>query len=292
MVKVTGAWVPESRQGKVMGFLSLSYLIGDVFVRNVLGLFVKEGMSWRNVVLTSAAINAAIVIPVMFVVRDTPKSRNLAAVVLQSQGEGRRVPFLESLKRLFRIYPFLLVCVISFMLTLIRETFNVYSVAYLESTGGGDNSAFASSLFPLFGIPSVLIAGYLIDHLPIRSKGFVVVVPCALLGIPLCVLGFVSISFEVAIGMLACTGLFIFGPYSLLAGKYALEFGGLEMSGTASAITDASGYIGAVIVMMISSLDIGYSTMFQLLFFIALGTCGTSILFSLQFVRWKNAVTK
>ena len=64
-----------------------------------------------------------------------------------------------------------MLCVLSFLVTLIREAFMVYSVPFLLSFDGVTpaQAASASSVISLLGIPSVIVVGLLVDCLPLTT---------------------------------------------------------------------------------------------------------------------------
>lgn len=79
------------------------------------------------------------------------------------------------LRSLVRDTRFLLVCLLSFLFTAVRETLTTFSVSYLISLGASDSTAAAAStVLALCGAPSVYLAGVLFDKVPTKWRGGVV----------------------------------------------------------------------------------------------------------------------
>ena len=80
---------------------------------------------------------------------------------------------------------FWLVCLISIGVTLMRETFNVWTPTYFTQALGLSNADAAqrSALFPLFGGVSVVLAGFLSDKLGPKGRARIILVgaPCGVL---------------------------------------------------------------------------------------------------------------
>ena len=72
VVQLAGSWVPHTRHGRVMGILSLSFLVGDVFARGVLAVLVARDVSWVVVVLFSGIITMTALIPWYFILKPDP----------------------------------------------------------------------------------------------------------------------------------------------------------------------------------------------------------------------------
>jgi len=145
---------------------------------------------------------------------------------------------------------FWLVCLLSFGMTIVRETFNIWTPTYFtQSVGLSDATAASSSaLFPLFGGISVLAAGFLSDRLGISGRAAIILWGLVLAGIAL--LALANVRFESKAGpvlLVAAVAFLVLGPYSYLAGAIALDFGGKQGSATASGFIDGVGYIGGVL---------------------------------------------
>src|SRR5262249_45418235 len=144
---------------------------------------------------------------------------------------------------------FWLVCLVSLGLTLVREAFNAWIPTYLVEVYGltqGD-AAQKSSLFPFVGGVSVLCVGALSDR--VRSHRLVLAVPFLCIGAAALLAigsGMAMRSENMGLVLLAVVAFLVLGPYSLLAGAIAVEFGGRRGSATAAGLIDTAGYLGAV----------------------------------------------
>jgi len=146
---------------------------------------------------------------------------------------------------------FWLVCAISCGLTLIREAFNAWIPAYLVDVHGLSvgRAAQFSSLFPFVGGLSTLAAGFASDRVR-HGNRIAILAPCLLLCVgSLLALAVASSSRSLTGSLWAIifVAFWLLGPYSLLAGAVALDFGGRRGSATAAGLIDSAGYLGAVL---------------------------------------------
>ena len=230
MVRIVKTAVDVEYHGRLMGFLALSFLSGDAFVRYVQGMWLSgdgngdglftakffSGMGWQRLFVVSAfctlicggigILCARIVIGRLqddrFAEAATAapeQHAGVSSVEMAAAGEERAPPILQSdhglrdttrdhdhmLHRetddkaeptscsalvlpLLSSPQFLLLAAMSFQIDLIRESFLVFSVPYLESlvpTSAAGVAPKISSLLSLLGIPSVLVVGFLVDRL-------------------------------------------------------------------------------------------------------------------------------
>jgi MFS transporter, OPA family, glycerol-3-phosphate transporter len=161
----------------------------------------------------------------------------------------------ENLADLLRPYttavPFWLVCAVSCGLTLIREAFNAWIPVYLVDVHGLSvgQAAQYSSMFPFIGGLSTLAAGIASDYVS-RGARIAIAIPCLVLcsgSLVLLAVASASHSLPLALIAMALVAFWLLGPYSLLAGAVALDFGGRRGSATAAGLIDSAGYLGAVL---------------------------------------------
>jgi OPA family glycerol-3-phosphate transporter-like MFS transporter len=142
--------------------------------------------------------------------------------------------------------------VLSFGCTIVRETFNIWTPAYLRDYLGysmGD-AAGMSAIFPGVGAVSVLLTGWLSDRLGLNGRTLLMFVGLTATAVAL--LGLMSIPSRaggtllplLAIGSIAFC---LLGPYSYLGGAFALDFGGKQGSAVASGMIDGIGYLGGIL---------------------------------------------
>src|SRR5262249_3017468 len=135
-------------------------------------------------------------------------------------------------------------------------------------------AASTSALFPFFGGVSVILCGWLSDWFGRKGRAGLMLAGLALAGIVLMILGsgMIGSSRTWPVILVALVGFLVVGPYSLLAGAVAMDFGGKQGSGTASGIIDGVGYLGGVLAgdsMARISVNYGWDGAFRLLAVVA-----------------------
>jgi len=292
LVKITSRWIPVQRHATVMGFLSMSYLIGDALTRWYLGEAISWGAGWRGVFLISAATLAVVALVSVFTLKSSPHDVGLQepaanpANVFGEQGEQPRPTNLKGLLGpLLTNRVFWLISAINFGLTLLRESFNFWVPTYLFEVGqvNAGEAAIKSLLFPLVGAVAVLVAGKLSDSMGGRH-GRVLVPSLALLVVATFALATIPTEGkpELALGLICAVSFFLLGPYSFLSGVMALDIGGKQGSSTAAGLVDSAGYLGAVLSGLgIGALaeNYGWSTAFGFLAGVALVTAVIGVVY-------------
>lgn len=283
LVKMTSRWFSYSSYGAAMGIISLSFLFGDFLSRLFLGQLIKNGMAWQQIFYVAAAILGGIFVVSLFFIRESPQdvgqpepSANPANLFGEQASTDPTPPGIGALLLpLLRNPTFWVVCVLSFGFTLVRETFGTWTPQYLHEVAhmAKGDAAQASSLFPLFGGFSVLLAGFLSDRLGQAGRALIIVVGL-LLAIPaLLVMGHAPLggSQLLSMVMLGTVAFLLLGPYSFLAGAISLDFGGKRGSATASGWIDGVGYLGGIIAgETVGKLaEKGWSSAFDLLALVA-----------------------
>jgi MFS transporter, OPA family, glycerol-3-phosphate transporter len=137
LIKVSSKWFNYSSYGSVIGLLSISYLVGDALARQQMGVLIERGYGWRALFLFAAIVAAAMLLANLLWLREsrieaghteaTPNPLNLFAAT-----ESRPTSLSALLLPLLRSRAFLLVCLLSFACTIIRETFNTWTPVYLR----------------------------------------------------------------------------------------------------------------------------------------------------------------
>ncbi|HKD55677.1 MAG TPA: MFS transporter [Steroidobacteraceae bacterium] len=257
LVKVSSRWFDYSSYGSILGVLSLSYLVGDALARQQMGLLIGHGYGWRALFLFAGTVTAVMLLASLLWLRESrteeghveaaPNPRNLFAA-----SEAQPASVAALLVPLLRSRAFLLVCLLSFACTIIRETFNTWTPMYLRDHLGYSmsDSAGLSAVFPGVGAVSVLGAGWLSDRLGLNGRSLLLFLGLTATAAALLVLMSVragaghSLLAIIAIGAVAFC---LLGPYSYLGGAFALDFGGKQASAASSGIIDGIGYLGGVL---------------------------------------------
>jgi OPA family glycerol-3-phosphate transporter-like MFS transporter len=256
-VKIAAQWFPFQQYGTVMAIVSLSYLFGDAAARQFMGLLISQGLGWRAVFLAAAAILAVLFVACLWL-RESPSQagepeppenpQNLFVTETDKYGAPRLG---ELLRPFLHSRVFWLACALSLGMTLLRETFSLWTPTYFGQATGmtpGD-AASASALFPFFGGISVIFCGWLSDRLGRGGRAALMLGGLALAGVVLLVLaiGLPRDSRTWSVVLVALVGCLVIGPYSFLAGAISLDFGGKRGGGTASGFIDGIGYFGGVL---------------------------------------------
>jgi OPA family glycerol-3-phosphate transporter-like MFS transporter len=257
LIKVSSKWFDFSSYGTIIGILSLSYLVGDAVARQCMGLLIQEGFGWRALFYFAAAVAGVFLVANFLLLRESrtqegydeakPNPLNLFA-----EKESRPASVAALLRPLLRSRAFVLVCLLSFGCTIIRETFNTWTPVYLRDYLGYSvsNSAGMSAIFPGVGAVSVLATGWLSDRLGVNGRSLILFLGLAATAAALLALMSMrpssagSVLALVAIGAIAFC---LLGPYSYLGGAFALDFGGKQASAVSSGIIDGVGYLGGVL---------------------------------------------
>ena len=258
LVKITSNWFPFGQYGIIMGLLSLSFLFGDVVARFFLGGLINAGFGWRGVFYAAAATLTAIAVIDFFLLKSSPRDigepephvnpHNLYG----EEGEKKRPENLKALLApFFKSFGFWMVTIMSLGLTLMRESFNFWTPTYLAEVGGlaAGEAAQYSLLFPLFGGFSVIVFGYLADHLAMGKRSVAILVGLVPLVVVLVLMGSLKGTTGALLPMIlvSLAAFLMIGPYSFLAGAISLDLGGKQGSSTAAGLIDSAGYLGGTL---------------------------------------------
>jgi OPA family glycerol-3-phosphate transporter-like MFS transporter len=257
LIKLSSRWFDYTSYGSIIGILSISYLVGDALARQQMGWLIERGFGWRSLFLFAAIVAGVALLANVLWLRESrvdeghvearPNPLNLFA-----DSESRPASIGALLLPLLRSRAFLLVCLLSFTCTIIRETFNTWTPVYLHDHLGYSmsRSAGMSAIFPGVGVVSVLVAGWLSDRLGLSGRSLLMFLGLGGAAAALLVLTSVRPGPSVALLPLVTIGVTAFcvlGPYSYLGGAFAADFGGKQASAASSGIIDGIGYFGGVL---------------------------------------------
>lgn len=258
MVKITSRWFSYSAYGTAMGFISLSYLFGDAASREFMARLIDAGLGWHGVFFAAAGTLAVLLLLNLVLLKETPAGRGLPeppanpANLFGPAGEQPKPASLGSvLGRFARSPAFWLVCLLSLGVTILRETFNLWTPTYFTQAVGLTvaDAAHKSALFPFFGGVSVLLAGFASDRLGKNGRATIIFYGLLLTTGALMVLAWGNFgrSQLAPVALVTLVAFVMIGPYSYLAGAISLDFGGKQGSATASGLIDGIGYLGGVL---------------------------------------------
>jgi OPA family glycerol-3-phosphate transporter-like MFS transporter len=232
----------------------------------------------------AAAVLLVIAVLDIFLVKESPERLGLPAppvnpdnLFTEKGAEERAASLKELLLPYFRSLSFRLVLVMSFGLTAIREAFNFWVPTYLFEVAGMSESAASkfSSLYPVFGMVSILAAGYLSDTVARGRRGVIILLALLLMT---AILGLMSANLAgdwLPLLFISLVGLLLLGPYSFLAGAMSLDAGGRKGAATAAGLVDAFGYVGGTLSLWLTGLlaqRVGWNGAFAVLALLAAST--------------------
>jgi sugar phosphate permease len=255
-VKITAKWFSFRRYGSVMAIMSLSFLFGDAIARQFMGLLIAIGFGWRGVFAVCAGVLALLLGLCLLLLRESPAaigqpepSANPANLFAANTVATPSVRIL--LLTLLASGEFRLACILSLGLTIVKETFSLWTPTYFVQTTGMSAAAAAgnSAVFPLLGGISVLLCGWLSDRLGRAGRAAVILAGLVLAGFALLALASGSAygSRFWTVAIVSLVAFLVVGPYSYLAGAISLDFGGKQASGTTSGLIDGIGYLGGIV---------------------------------------------
>ena len=231
MIKITSRWFSYTRYGTVMAVISLSFLFGDALARAFMGRLIEAGLGWRGVFWVGAGVLSILWVINFALVRESPGELGFPEPQTNPEnlfGELGQDPHPDTAGSLWttlgRSPAFWLVCLLSLGITLMRETFNNWTPAYLEEgihlTKG--DAASLSSLFPFFGGMSVVLVGVLGDRFGRGMRAAIILIGMVLCAVVLAILGMTNLTgrSREALILVSIVGFLLIGPYSYLAGGY------------------------------------------------------------------------
>ena len=267
MIKQTSQWFASEKLPFACGLLSLSFVIGGAAAVPFAGLIAQATHdSWRAV-LAAPSLVLALVAAICWIVLPR-RARKASSTDSVSAGTNEPAPGVDYLKpekvtarppgfrysqvlRLFGERKFLVVLGLSFALTLVRETFNFWTVDLMRTEGGSGTStvlaAFLSAPFDLCGAAGIIFMGWSFGRLRPGGRQRLLV---ALLGLLTVLLATLPALFSRRIWVLPAgiglIGFLVCGPYSLLAGVLSVEVRGEPFAATVSGLVDAVGYVAGI----------------------------------------------
>ncbi|MGI4967451.1 MAG: MFS transporter [Janthinobacterium lividum] len=303
LVKLTANWFSYRSYGRIMGLLSLSYLVGDIAAKLVLGQLLAWGLGWRGLFMAAAGVLALVALANWLSLATTPASVGLEAppasptslFTSPDPSADRPTSLGALLKPYFRSPSFLLMLGLSFGLTALREAFSFWVPTYLVEAAHLSDSAASqySALYSGFGMVSILGAGYLSDAWLRGQRGPLILVASAGLVPVLLLMSRSGGSSLWPLVFISLAGLLLLGPYSFLAGAMSLDAGGRQGAATASGLVDAVGYAGATGALWLTGTlaeHQGWSVAFLALALLAAATAVVALVFYRTQERQPNAV--
>ncbi|HJS88720.1 MAG TPA: MFS transporter [Steroidobacteraceae bacterium] len=256
LIKVSSRWFDYSSHGAVIGVLSLSYLIGDAGAREWMGALIAHGYGWRSLFALAAVVSGAMFIANFALLRESRVAAGHSDTVANplnvfAHSKAPPASIKERLGPLLKSPAFLMVCVLSLVCTIVRETFNDWTPVYMRDFVhlSMSNAAAFSAVFPGVGAVSVLLTGWFGDRLGSNGRPLLLFLGLTGTAVALFLLTLIhpgATDTALPIALIGVVGFCLLGPYAYLGGAMALDFGGKDAGAVASGIIDGVGYIGAV----------------------------------------------
>ena len=255
LVKVSSNWFHYTRYGTVAALLACSYLVGDAIARPSMGLLLDFGVSWRGLFVFGAAVAATLFLANLWLLRESCTEEGFPEAVANPRNvfatASRPQSYLTLVLPLLRSRPFLMVCLLGFATTMVRETFNTWNPSYFHEFLGvsASHAAMMSAVFPGVGALAAVLAGWASDRLGHNCRGlllFLGLVVCAAALLLLSQLRAGTSGTVLPLVMIGVVAFALLGPYTFLPGAFALDFGGKQAGAVASGLVDGTGYFGGV----------------------------------------------
>lgn len=268
-LKLVPEWFGPAKLAFACGLLSLSFVFGGALATSLAGLIAGLTHDSWPAVLGFPSIVLLILAGLCWWIVPAPTRTPEAK-------EAREKLPTYSLSRtlaLFTERKFLVVIALSFTLTLLRETFNFWTVDFIRTEGGADVSskvaAFLSTPFDLCGAGGIVLMGWIFGRLQPAGRQRLLVV---ILGTLSLLLATLPQLFHFGLWVLAAgvglIGFLVYGPYSLLGGVLSVEVRGKEFAATVSGLVDGTGYFAGIMsgtvfgkLLMMGGYRLGFQTM-------------------------------
>jgi len=257
LVKVSSQWFHYSRYGTVVAILTCSYFIGDASARQTMGLLLHLGIGWRGLFLFGAGVAGCMFLVNLLFLRESrveeghPEAEANPGNVFAG-ATSAPTNYLSLVLPLLRSRAFLMVCLLGFAATMVRETFYTWNPVYLHEFlgyGVGD-AAMLSAIFPAVGAVSSLSAGWTSDRLGANCRALLLCFGLGCTAVVLLILAMLrpaSAGLVLPVVMIGLAAFTLLGPYAFLPGAFALDFGGKRAGAVASGLVDGTGYLGGVL---------------------------------------------
>ncbi|MBI3544941.1 MAG: MFS transporter, partial [Deltaproteobacteria bacterium] len=172
LVNVMSRWFSSRQYGTAMGVMSINYQFGGVLATVFAGYLLSLGFGWRALFFIPALVLAAIGVVGWFLIKGCPtdvghelRHDDAAGPAAGSvHASDANLSYLARFKLVLSDPAFLVMCALSFIITLLRECFNTWMPAYFSDMGASASmAAFKSAVFPLMGCVGTLFAGWFSD---------------------------------------------------------------------------------------------------------------------------------
>lgn len=283
LTKTIGAWYSSDKNGRVMGAISVSFQFGGAIAALFAGFLVANGVSWQGVFVYPAMVLSVIWVYAYFASREKPSDVVEGAIAVEGDsakkqladyGDEETPPVMVILKTLLNLPIYRQLLVFSFLTTLLRSVFLIWTPKFLFDIGQGASAAILkSAIFPLLGVAGTLFIGWYTDHYAKNGdRARMMWMMLALLVVCTAAISVLSAAaspnYNLILFFLGGSGFFLLGPYSMSSGALTLDIAGAKGAGSCTGILDGLGYIGGAIAAFAAgamSDALGWPQVFQVL---------------------------
>lgn len=303
LTKTIGNWYPPERNGTVMGLISVNFQFGGVAATLFAGFLVAMGVAWQGLFVYPALVLAGILVWSIMASRADPQDvvpgvtfgrSETGKKQLADYGDESQLEVKTILKTLLGLPIYRQLLVFSFLTTLLRSVFLIWTPKFLFDIGLGASTAILqSAIFPFLGVIGTVFIGWYTDHYASngdRARTMWIMLLC--LVVSLLVITALSNaetpSYTLIMIALGSSGFFLLGPYSMSSGCLTLDIAGPKGAGSCTGIIDGLGYIGGAIAAFSAgylSDYLGWSQVFLILTGFAVISTGSAYLMSREFQR-------
>jgi sugar phosphate permease len=262
LTKTIGSWYSSDKNGRVMGAISISFQSGGAIAALFAGFLVANGASWQGVFVYPALVLSVIWVWAFFASRAKPADVVPGAIAVEGEsakkqladyGDEETPPVTVILKTLIKMPIYRQLLVFSFLTTLLRSVFLIWTPKFLFDIGQGASAAILkSAVFPALGVAGTVFIGWYTDHYA-RNGDRARMMWMMLSVLVLCTFAISVLSaaespnYNLILFFLGGSGFFLLGPYSMSSGALTLDIAGAKGAGSCTGIIDGMGYIGGAI---------------------------------------------
>ena len=300
------SWFNRQERGTVMGLWATNFQVGGV-VANAMASWLLGDHHWPTVFFAGSAVLSAVWLFVLVNQRNTPADVGLppvldadadaqaVAVAAADATAGNKTP---NTRNIFIrigwdksvILNILIVGMFYFFVKLIRYALWSWSPFFLASNYhlGADTAGYVSILFDAFGVPGVIVTGWVSDRYFQSSRAGVSLMMTLLL-LSSCIFLYTAGSVSVgafAVGI-AVAGFSLYGPDALLTGAGAMDIGNRRGAILAAALISGIGSLGPIVQeLVIGKLyDAKGGDLSAIFLLLLLSACGAVITMTVGVVR-------
>ncbi len=238
-------WFHRRERGTVMGLWATNFQAGGVMA-NTFAAWVLGAYGWRESFFAGSLVLAGVWAFFLFNQRNTPQDLGLGAVE-DPDGEPEDGSGGWSRDVVINVA---LVGAFYFFLKLIRYALWSWAPFFLEKNFGlaGDDAGYLSTLFDVFGIVGVVVAGVLSDRLFRGRRARISLFFLIGLVVATAALYTIGGASPLAFGVcLSLVGFALYGPDALMTGAGAVDVGSRQKAALAAGIINGCGSLGPIV---------------------------------------------